>query len=291
MVALRQLVALGLSPRAVRDRVEAAKLHRIHRGVYAVGRADITKQGHYMAAVLACGAGALLSHWAAADHQGLWQSNRGRIDITVPGRARRARPNLTLHCPRNLDPADTTTVDKVACTTWARTALDIAAGSPARVVERLLDRAEDLRIYDGRALAALLQRNPTHRGSARLRSVITALTEPALTKNDFEETLLLICDDADIPRPLVNQWIQLDDGGPALEADFMWPREKLIAEADGYATHGTRTAFESDREKDMRLALAGWLVVRFTWRQIHDAPTLIASRLGTLLANRRVAVR
>jgi Protein of unknown function (DUF559) len=243
-----------------------------------------------MAAVLACGDDALLSHWAAADHQGLWQTDRSRIDVTVPGRPRRDRPGLAVHCPRTLTPEDATVVDAIACTSWARTALDLAALARPRTVERILARAESLRVYDQRAIDALLERNPTHHGSATLRSVIAALTEPALTKNDFEEALFLICDDADITRPLVNQWIQLDDGGPALEADFMWPREKLIAEADGYATHGTRTGFESDRDKDVRLALAGWLVVRFTWRQIRDEPALIARRLAALIEQRRVAL-
>ncbi|MEA2307719.1 MAG: hypothetical protein QOI65_5, partial [Thermoleophilaceae bacterium] len=129
--------------------------------------------------------------------------------------------------------------------------------------------------------------NPMHRGARTLRSVVDRLGDPVATKNDLEEAFFRLCDNARIPRPLVNQWIHLDDGGNPVEADFMWPEHGVIVEVDGWATHGTRAAFERDREKDVRLELADWTVVRFTWREVTRNPARVARRVAGLLSRRR----
>ncbi|MEA2367772.1 MAG: hypothetical protein QOH38_490 [Thermoleophilaceae bacterium] len=240
-----------------------------------------------MAAVLAYAERTVLSHWSAADHLGLYWSARSVIDVMTPHRSGRSRPGLLVHRPRTLAPGDATTADGIPCTTWARTALDLAAAAQPRVIERVIERAESLRIYDERALDALLERNPMHRGARTLRSVVDRLGDPVATKNALEEAFFRLCDNARIPRPLVNQWIHLDDGGNPVEADFMWPEHGVIVEVDGWATHGTRAAFERDREKDVRLELADWTVVRFTWREVTRNPARVARRVAGLLSRRR----
>lgn len=116
-MSLAQLAELGLSPRAAQKRVRAGRLHRVHRGVYSlVPPALLSVDGRYMAAVLACGPGAVLSHRSAADHHGLRPTARARIDVTVPGRIKRRVGGVDVHCSTTLVAADVTVVDGIPCT-------------------------------------------------------------------------------------------------------------------------------------------------------------------------------
>jgi hypothetical protein len=281
VVSLPQLLFLGLSARAVRDRVATGRLIRIHRAVYAVGHGRLTKRGHWMAAVLAYGPSAKLSHRSASALQGIRPDNRPKTDVTVPSRSARSRPGIDVHVSTTLTEADVTTIDGIPCTTLARTLLDLAEVVDRQGLERAIDQAEVLRIFDLRAVEEVLSRANGRQGAAALRDVLTRYAGPTLTETELEERFFALCREAGVPRPAVNVWITLDDG-IAYKADFLWRAERLIVETDGWGSHGTRRAFEEDRRRDRRLSVAGWTVVRFTWRDVEREPAEVAETLADL---------
>ena len=170
----------------------------------------------------------------------------------------------------------------IPCTTVTRTILDIAGREPRRNVERLLDQAEILRLFDLTAMEETLARANGHRGVGVVRAILADYDAGEnLTRNELEEALFQICDAAGLPRPGVNVWIALP--GRGFEADFAWAVQKVIAEADGWSTHGTRHAFEWDRARDRRLRLAGWQVLRFTRREVVRTPEVVAEDLRDAL--------
>jgi predicted transcriptional regulator of viral defense system len=284
VVALLQLQALGLGARGVAHRVRRGALHRVHPGVYAVGHPLLTRSGRFMAAVLACGPGAALSHRSAACHLGLRDDNRATIDVTSPHRAGRRRRGIAAHSGATLLPRDVEVVDGIPCTALARTLLDLAEDGTKRELERAVDRAEILRILDMRPIDDVLARANGRRGAATLRAVLSEMRfQGATTRSDLEERFLEICRDAGAPPDGVNVWIPFPEGGGA-EADFLWRAQRLIAETDGRDVHTTRRAFEHDRRRDQRLSLLGWRVVRFTWRQVEEEPAIVAATVGALAA-------
>jgi Protein of unknown function (DUF559)/Transcriptional regulator, AbiEi antitoxin len=276
VVSLAQLRALGLGERAVQQRAQAGRLRRVHRGVCAVGHAALRREGHRLAAVLACGEGAVLSHLSAAAHWGLLQSDATRIDVTTPA-SRHSTPGIRLHRSRSLSAADTTNHEGIATTTVPRTLLDLAASLPAHRLERALAQAERLRLYDHRAIQDLIARSNGHRGRTLLTQAIA--TEPKLTRSELEAWFLNLVREIELPEPWVNFALTAPDH-PRLEVDFCWPSHRLIVELDGWETHRTRAAFEQDRRRDAALQAIGWRVLRFTWR---ENPATIQRRLKALM--------
>ena len=279
VVSLTQLRTLGLSKSAVSKRAATGRLHRIHRGVYAVGHPRLTASGHRMAAVLACGAHAALSHRSAGAHRGFRPDNRAVADVSLPRRTARSRPGIHVHVSATLTRDDVDVHDGIPCTSVARTLVDLADVLDRRGVERVFEAAERLRVFDLRAVEAVLGRSNGRPGAAVVRTVLAELGQPAITANDLEERFLAICRAASLPGPEVNVWLAIDDG-PPIKVDFLWRKAKLVVETDGFESHGTRQAFERDRLRDQRLRLAGYHPVRFTWRQIvYDA-----ARVGATVA-------
>jgi very-short-patch-repair endonuclease len=283
VVGLGQLQALGLSASAVRDRVASGRLHRIHYGVYAVGHGRLTREGHWMAAVLAYGPSARLSHRSAAALWNVRPDNRPTADVSLPRRSARSRPGIAAHASTTLTAADCTTVDGIPCTTLARTLLDLAEVVDRRGLERAIEQAEVLRLFDLRAVEDVLARANGRRGAAVLRAVLTDRAEPALTKSDLEECFLSLCRAGLLPSPEVNAGLVVDDG-PPIEVDFLWRAQRLAVETDAFGTHGTRHSFERDRRRDQRLKVAGYDPLRFTRRQIMKEPDSVLVTLGALLA-------
>lgn len=282
VVSLAQLRELGLASSTVRSRALAGRLHRVHRGVYAVGHSRLTAEGRYLAAVLACGDGAALSHRSAGAHRGLRRSSRAAIDVIAPGRRGRARAGIDVHSGATLEPQDVTIVGGIPCTSVARTLLDLAGVLDRQALQRAIAEAEVQRVFDRAAVEEVLCRARGRR-SARLLQAALAAYDPGAerSRSDTERRLLEICRAAGLPRPLVNAPIELD--GERVEADFVWPRQRLVVETDGWRTHGTRRAFERDRRRDRRLLLARWRVVRFSARQVSDDAAEVAQTLGALL--------
>jgi predicted transcriptional regulator of viral defense system len=284
IVGIEQLRALGLTTSGVSKRVAAGRLHPVHRGVYAVGHPILGAEGRWCAAVMACGPRAALSHRSAAAHLGIRSDARRTTEVTGPTGKGRGRKGIQVHRSR-LAEADVTTIDGIPCTTVARTLLDLAEVVRRRELERAVDRAEILRVFDLREVEDVLVRAGGRRGAPVLRSVLAELdVGETLTRNRLEELFLAACAAAGVPRPRVNGWIPLEPIG--FEADFLWEEQRLIVETDGRATHGTRRAFEEDRERDRRLLLAGWRVARFTWRDVSRNPEAVGAEIAALLASR-----
>jgi hypothetical protein len=284
VVSTHQLLDLGLTRSAVNQRVAAGRLHRVHPGAFAVGHPILSREGAYMAAVLACGPGALLSHRSAAALWDLRRSERSRIDVTAPGRRRRAIRRIEAHRSRTLVPRDAARVKNIPCTSVARTLVDLAEVVDLRALERACEQAEILNLFNAEALANALARVRGRHGAPKLRAVLGAAAPgETLTRSELEERFLALCGAAGLPRPEVNAWIPFA-GGEGAEADFLWRGRGLIVETDGHATHGTRRAFERDRRRDQRLALAGYRVIRFTWRQVARDPGEVAQTVRQLLA-------
>jgi predicted transcriptional regulator of viral defense system len=282
---LRQLCELGLSPRAVQKRAAAGRLHRIYHGVYALVPPELlTREERWLAAVYACGPGAVLSHRSAAALHELRASERARIDVTVPGRSGRTHPGIDIHRSRTLSPADTTRVSNIPCTTVARTQLDIAEVVNRRGVERLFDQAEIVEVFDLRKLQNQLDRNHGRRGARVVRSVLAEhYAGRTPTWSELEEAFLALTRAAGLPDPEVNVFIVIPDGGPAIRVDFLWRAQRLVVETDGHKTHRTRQAFERDRRNDQRLTAAGYTPIRTTWQQITREAEELSARLVTLM--------
>lgn len=229
-----------------------------------------------MAAVLAAGPGAVLSHRSAAALWGLRPTARARVDVTT-GRVLRARPGIHPH-RAVLAPDEITLKDGIPTTTLARTLLDLAAVLRPDALERAMEQAEILRLTDVLSLDELLTRHPAARGAKALRRILAVTDLDAnITRSELEARFLSFLDAADLPRPNVNTIIE------GMEVDFAWPEHRVIVELDGFAFHATRRAFEDDRARDRRLQACGWRVIRITWRQLHDEPQRLAAELAALL--------
>jgi very-short-patch-repair endonuclease len=282
VIGLIQLIAIGLSPRSVRDRVANGRLHRIHQGVYAVGRPDITIKGRWMAAVLACGEGALLSHRSAATLQELLNARGGLIDVTIPRQSSLARPGLRVHRSTCLLPRDCVTVDRIPCTSVPATLLGLAATAPTNVLASACNKAAIRELLDMRAIEELLSRRAGHPGASRLRAVLGGEDLGAdRTKSTLEKRFLRLIRRSGLPMPTVNDWIAIP--GEEMQCDFVWHGQRLIVEVDGWETHRTRMAFHDDRRRDQLLRLAGWDVLRFTGRDVSRDADHVTGLVRTIL--------
>lgn len=277
VVSRPQLLALGLGAGAIKHRVELGRLQVLHRGVYAVGHRALRREAWWMAAVLAAGPDAVLSHRSAAELWRIRGTSRARIDVIVPCH-RRSTARLDLHRVEvQLD--EVTIEDGIPVTTPARTLLDLAAVVSQEHIQAAFNEAEVQRLTSPTSLDALVARYPRRAGIRAINAVLTqhrAIAAPIPT-HVLERRLLTLLDAHNLPRPQINR---LSDSG---ELDATWPEQRLIVECDGFATHGTRRAFEADRARDRELVVAGWRVIRITWRQLADEPETIARQLAALL--------
>lgn len=279
VVAIWQLYVLGFSAREVEWRLQTGRLHRIYRGVYAVGHAKLTERGRWMAAVLRFGEEALLSHRSGAGLRSLLPDARAVIDVTVPGRSRSGVDGIRLHQPRSLHPDDVDVHDGVPTTSVARLLLDVAATEPRRRLERVFEAAERERVLDMTRLRELIERTRGHSGRKPLIALIAAVTEPHHhTRSELEERFLGLCRAAGIPEPSVNAWVE------GHEVDMLWREQRVIVELDGWEFHRTRGAFERDHDRAARLRLKGYEVLRFTWRQLEREPHVVIAAIEVALA-------
>jgi len=280
VIARRQLVELGLGVDAVQHRLSKGTLIPIHRGVYAVGHSALTAHGRWLAAVLACGPGALLSHRSAAALWGLHTIAGAVAEVTVPAPRRRSRRGLLVHEADDLRVDDRTRRDGIPVTTVARTLLDLARMPPACDVERAFEEAQRLGLMNARAAGCLLERSRGRRGVRLLAALLAEdRAAVAVTRSALEARFLAVCRGAGLPRPLVNVRIA------GFEVDAVWPAERLVVELDGYAFHRTRMAFERDRARDAALQLAGYRVVRVTYRMLEGEPAAVVRTVRSLLAS------
>jgi very-short-patch-repair endonuclease len=281
-VEYAQLVALGFSASAIARAVSDGLLTALYRGVFAFGHVQMTRQGRWMAAVLAAGPDAALSHTDGLVARGIVRSSAPRIHVTVPrltGGAHRRR-GLVLHRCR-LDPEDRDTIDGIPTTTVARALLDFAEttiGSPRRL-ELAIDEADKQRLFDLDATLDVLERARGRRGANPLRRALEIyVPEPRRTNSWLERQALKLVRDAGLPMPQVNVHVN------GYEVDLRWPEAGLIIELDSREHHDTPWAFEEDRLRDAHQVARGHAVMRITHRRLTREPDLVAGLIRERLA-------
>jgi len=284
VVTRGQLDGLGLNDQAIAKRVARGRLHRVHQGVYSLTPGVMTERGRFMAAVLACGPDAVLSHRSAAYLWGIVDGWEEPIDVTAPNRRGRSPDGVAAHRDGSLQPIDKVKRHGIPCTSLARTLLDYAGVEPEWKLRKAVSEAEVLRLLDPRAVRSVLRRGRRRRGVARLRLVVDTLhPQTGRTRSELERRFLALCERADLPEPEVNVWLDAPGGDP-LQADFLWRDARLIIEADSRRFHETASAFERDPRRAQRLELAGWRVSRCTWSQVQGEPHQLATMIRDLLA-------
>jgi very-short-patch-repair endonuclease len=280
VVSHRQMLRLGYSESAIGRAAAAGRLHRVYRGVYAVGHMSLSAHGRSLAAVLACGRGALLSHGSAAWAWGLFPGCPACPDVSVPTRGRR-RDSIRLHHAPAIGGGDRAIREHIPVTAVPRTLLDLAASISSHRLERVIERSEQLRLFDLRAVDALLARTRGHHGAGRLRRTLSAYRESSFTRSGLERRFLELARQAGLPTPSANVYVA------GYELDVYWPRERFCVELDGYEHHRTRAAFERDRLRQEDLKLAGIEMIRLTATRLAREPEAAMARLSTLLEERR----
>jgi very-short-patch-repair endonuclease len=238
-----------------------------------------------MAAVLAAGPGAVLSRHSAAALWRIRETSRGRPDVSAPRRVQRPGVDARLIAL----PADEVTVHRgVPVTTAARTLFDLAGALTLQQLEAAVTEAEIGRLGSPTSLADLVARHPRAPGIANVRRVLRQNTVArTVTKSTLEIAFLAFLDAHGLPRPRTNAKIALGNGREPM-VDAAWPEHRLVAELDSYGIHTTHRNFEEDRARDRALTVAGWRVVRITWRQLHDGdPGTLVAELSALLRRPR----
>lgn len=279
VVARRQLVRLGLSSRQIDYLISAGALHPVHQGVFAVGHSRLSPQGKWMAAVLAGGHGAVLSHHSAAMHWQLLSPAPSLPHITTSRKGRR-RPGIRHHIAL-LPEDELTTRNGIPLTTVARTLLDLASDLDAHRLERAIAEAEYRRYADAPSLADLIERYPGRRGIRALRAILASgHVERGRTRSPLEARFLRFLDSRALERPELNAPLQLD--GAFIAVDCLWRRQRIAVELDGRASHLRIEQWESDRLRDRRLLVAGWRPARITSKQLDGSPDGLEADLRSL---------
>jgi very-short-patch-repair endonuclease len=254
VVSFRQLQSIGMTTSAVTHRVRTGRLHRLHQGVYAVGHANPSAEGKLMAAVLASGAGAVVSHRSAAALWGLLTGATGAVHVTVPSSAGKSkREGIRLHRTRSLATAETTRRNGIPVTKPGRTIEDLRRTVSAREVRRAIRQAEVLGLPLGPDV------------------------ESDRTRSDLERLFLHLCRRHRLPEPHVN--VRVD----RFLVDFLWRERRLIVETDGYKYHRGRSAFLSDHDRDLKLRALGYEVIRLSEEQLANEPAFAAGVLKNSL--------
>lgn len=291
VVAGVQLGALGMTRHGLGTRLAAGRLHRLHRGVFAVMGARLLRiEGHWLAAVFAVGDGAVLSHRSAAALWDLLPASGLTPEVTVARRVK-PRPEIRLHCLRSLPQDHVTTRDAIPSTTVARTIVDLAAVLPPRRLERVLGEAEVQRLYDRNQIETILAAHPRRPGSRTLRTLLGG-PDPSTTRTrtPLEERFLALCDAAGLPRPECNVPFTRPDG-TEISIDAFWRAAGLAVELDSRGFHSSWRAQVRDRRRDAQLVLAGLKPLRFTegdlTRERNTTVALLRDLLGITSERKR----
>jgi hypothetical protein len=260
IVTLGQLAGLCMSRDQIQRWVAAGHLHRIHRGVFAVGHRVLSQEGFWIAAVFACGEGAALSHGPAGQLHGfINRRERFALHVSLLERGHRSPAGIVTHRPRSLERRDITRRAAIPVTTATRTVWDLAAVMTPRATREAFHRAEKFHLLDRPRLTSFLAASPSRKGAGVIRELLGRGALPLdRTRSWLEDLLVLMCDEHGLPMPLVNV--------PLLgwEADFLWPAARFVVEADG-GDHLTREQRDRDNERDATFQRAGYLVRRYTY--------------------------
>jgi very-short-patch-repair endonuclease len=276
LVSRAQLAEMGLSASAIDGRVRRGALHLVRRGVYAVGHRALPPRAHLMAAVLACGPGAVVSHASAAALWGIRPSAATRIDVTVADR-RRGRAGIRVH-HAPLPPEHVTVIDGIPVTTIERTIVDLAAVVRIESLRRAMEAAETARLPDWRIVDELVEAGEGRRGIRALRAIRAENSIGVrVTRSELERDFLDLLRRHDLPLPETNVVIE------GFEVDCVWREHRLIVELDSRRHHDGTEAFERDRRRDRVLTAARWRVIRLTHRQQCYEHAAVAADLRSLM--------
>jgi very-short-patch-repair endonuclease len=284
MVTHRQLAAVGIRGSAITRRVAAGRLERVYPGVYAVGHLQGTREARWIAAVMACGRGAVLSHLDAAALWGIYESNGSTIHVTTTTRSPRTLPGIRAHRARRLDPADVTVKDAIPVTTVARTLIDLTdVLSPDRVL-RAIREAEFLGLLDLDTLNAAVQRANGRRRLTVLHNAIERHRPGQIVREELEHRFLELVHAAGLPEPQTN--VKVQTRRRRYEIDCLWRHDGVAVELDGRAAHIRAAAFEEDRARDAALTAAGLRPLRFTWHRVTGEGEEVLAELKATLSGR-----
>jgi very-short-patch-repair endonuclease len=277
LVSRDQLRAIGLGRGAIAHRLSAGRWQRVHPSVYLVAPAPLDLGARARAAVLACGEGAVVSHTTAA---GLWGILAGddAIHVTVPCRNTGPREGVQVHRTSTLHREDTAIRGGLLLTSPARTICDVAAIAPVREAEAALNEARVQRLVTDRQLHAVIERAPTLKGTAAVRTLLRADVETGYTRSRAERAMVELTRAAGLPCPLLNQRLL------GYLVDFLWPQHHLVLEVDGYKYHRHRAAFERDRRRDQVFVSSGYRALRITWRQLCHEQLFVVARVAQAMA-------
>jgi hypothetical protein len=266
VVTRAQLIEVGLRDRGIAEWVRVGRLRRLYQGVYAVGHDRLMREGRWLAAVMACGPGAALSHRDAAVLWDLRQSNSAYIDVIVPSQSGRKRAGLRIHRSSRLRRAEVTVRHGIPVTTVARTLLDLADVLERQALKRVINEAEYLNRLDMAALNAVVSANPGRRSAELIGAVGGAGHR---TRSQLEDRFLALLERHGVEEPESGVWIE------GYEADFLWRRAGLVVELDGLAAHRTTAAMKGDRRRDRILWRAGFRTMRLTEDDLDEPEAIL----------------
>jgi len=275
VVTSEQMARADFSWNAIDHRIKQGVVQRLWQGVYMLGPGDPDHATLAMAAVLTCSDAVLGYYWAGS----LWgfvESVRLPVDVIVTAGSRRGRDEVYVHGTILLEPRDVTRKDGLPLTTPARTLLDLARVVTFHRLETLIADAMVLRLVNERHLREVIARSGRHPGAARLRRALDA--GPGLTRSEIERILRRLLKAAGLPDPLTNHRL------PQGEVDFYFPSRFVVVEVDGRGPHGTPRAFEHDRKKRSEIAVAGYVVLQFSDKQLVEEPTWVIAQIAQALA-------
>jgi very-short-patch-repair endonuclease len=281
VVTRAQLLELGLHPQAIKHRVVKGRLHPLSRGVYAVGRPQVTRHGRWMAAVLSCGPPAVLSHGSAARLWEIGEEWAGRIEVTVTSGAKRRRPGVMVHRRAALVAEHVTRRDGIPVTAPICTLVDLAPRLGRRQLEKAIREADARGLVDPDTLRAALGRMRGRGGVAILRETLDRRTF-VLTDSELERRFLPIARAAGLPVPQTQPTLN------GFRVDFYWPELGLVVETDGLRYHRTPAQQAADRVRDQAHASSGLTPLRFTHAQVRYEPGHVRTTLATVAARLRI---
>jgi very-short-patch-repair endonuclease len=276
VIARWQLLRLAFTRKAIEHRLAKGRLHRVYPGVYAVGRPQLTRQGRWMAAVLACGAGAVLSHQSAAALSGLRNHGDARTHVSIPRNRNVRIRGITVHRRHPAALADCTTHDRIPLTSPTRTLVDLAASLSPREIEGLINQADKLDLIHPDYLRAALDSMKPEPGVPVLRDVLDRATF-TLTDSELERRFLPIARRAGLPKPRTQVTVN------GFRVDFFWPELGLVVETDGLRYHRTASQQARDTVRDNAHRATGMTPVRFTHGHVRYEPAYIESTLRAVV--------
>jgi very-short-patch-repair endonuclease len=279
---------MGMTDREVARALQAGQLHRVYRGAYALGHPKVNEKGRLLAATLACGKGAVISHRSAGALLGLLDKGPVVIDVIAPPSRGRKIDGIRFHRVRPPRLEETGTVEGIPCTSPARTFVDLAGTVGDRTLRSCFERAAQRKLLEIPAIEASM--DPGRRGMPSLRKLVEEWRQAAPVarkgklKSPLEAKVLPLVLRRDLPTPHPNAPVQIANG--RIEVDFLWPEAKFVVEADSRDFHATHIAFERDRWRDRELLRAGYATLRVTHREAEHEPEAIADAVATTLAAR-----